>query len=316
MSSVRLTLFTAPKPMSDPHIATIQRNAFASWKELGEAVQVVVVGKEEGLLAACNEFGFTYLPDVERNRQGTPLISSIFGLARGVNQSPLLTYVNADIILFPGFLEQIERVARQFGKFLIVGQRYDLDLSEVLAFEPGWSETLLARARQEGKLHGRTGSDYFAFPRTCFDQIPEFSVGRAGWDNWMIYRARKMRWPVVDASATIPIIHQNHDYSHLPGGQAHYRLPESGENVQLAGGRRTIFELDDATHVLNSAGIAAFPDSFKKFMRNVELTPLLKFHSYGMTQALFTLFHPIRAAKERKREREEQAARRASGRRN
>ena len=30
--------------------------------------------------------------------------------------------------------------------------------------------------------------------------------------------------PVIDASATIPVIHQDHDYSHLPNGQPHYRL--------------------------------------------------------------------------------------------
>ena len=314
MSSVRLTLFTAPKPMTNPHVAVIQHNAFASWQQLGEAVQVVVVGMEEGLLAACNEFGFTYLPEVERNHQGTPLVSSIFSTARGVNQSPLLAYVNADIILLPGFVEEIERVAHRFGKFLVVGQRYDLDIDEVLEFEAGWQDALLEKARSEGKLHARTGSDYFAFPRTCFDQIPEFSIGRAGWDNWMIYRARKMRWPVVDASASIPIVHQNHDYSHLPGGQAHYRLPESNENLRLAGGRRTIFELDDATHVLTPEGVGAFPSSFKKALRNLEVAPLLKLHAYGMTQALFTLFHPIRAAKERKRERAEREARRASGR--
>ena len=33
------------------------------------------------------------------------------------------------------------------------------------------------------------------------------------------------------------IIHQNHDYSHLPGGQPHYNHPETDENIRLAGGR-------------------------------------------------------------------------------
>ncbi len=31
-----LTLFTAPKPFTNPHIALIQRNAFRSWQALGE----------------------------------------------------------------------------------------------------------------------------------------------------------------------------------------------------------------------------------------------------------------------------------------
>ena len=55
-----LTLFSAPKPMTNPHIATIQRNAFASWKALGDEVEVALIGTEDGLAEAAREFGFKY----------------------------------------------------------------------------------------------------------------------------------------------------------------------------------------------------------------------------------------------------------------
>ena len=111
----------------------------------------------------------------------------------------------------------------------------------------------------------------------------------------MIYHARAQGWSVVDASADLQIIHQDHDYSHLPDGQRHYRLPETGENVQLAGGWRTIFVLDDASHQLRDGKINAFPLSWKKFWREVQHFPLLKWHNYALTQIFFTLFHPKRA---------------------
>ncbi len=66
----------------------------------------------------------------------------------------------------------------------------------------------------------------------------------------MIYQGRRQGWKVIDASGSITVIHQDHDYSHLPEGKPHYRLPESGENVRLAGGKRTIFHLEDCDYRL------------------------------------------------------------------
>ncbi|HOG58530.1 MAG TPA: hypothetical protein PLJ87_03515 [Anaerolineaceae bacterium] len=290
-----ITLFSAPKPFTNPHIALIQRNALASWQALGSDAAVALVGDEPGIAEAAAEFGFTHLPQVAVNALGTPLISSIFALGRSLNESPYLAYVNADILLFPDFVDCTRRVGAVLERFLLVGRRWDLDVEDLLRFDPEGQAALLQKLQAEGRLHARTGSDYFIFPRACFQDIPDFTVGRAGWDNWMIYQARAQGWPAVDASADLRIIHQNHDYSHLPNGQQHYRLPETGENVHLAGGWRTIFVLDDASHQLLDGKIAAFPSGWNKFWREVQHFPLLKWHNYALTQILFTLFHPKRA---------------------
>ena len=51
-----LTLFSAPKPFTDPHIALIQRNAIRSWTLLPD-VEVILLGEETGLAeAARNDF--------------------------------------------------------------------------------------------------------------------------------------------------------------------------------------------------------------------------------------------------------------------
>ena len=287
-----ITLFTAPKPFTNPHIAIIQRNALRSWQALGSEVEVVLIGQEEGLPEAAAEYGFAHLPEVARNTLGTPLVSAIFELGRNYSNSPLLAYVNADIILFPEFLQAARAVSAARERFLIVGQRWDLEVTQELSFAPGWEAALRERLQREGKRHLRAGSDYFIFPRSCFEHIPDFSIGRAGWDNWMIYEARRQGWPVVDATPDVDIIHQNHDYSHLPNGQPHYRLPETGENIRLAGGRRTIFLLDDASHRLVDGKLKKMPFTWKRFWREFQNAPLLKFGNYALTQKLFQLFHP------------------------
>ena len=108
-----LTIFTAPKPFTDPHIDTIQRNAIRSWLHLGEDVEVLLVGEEQGLAEVAVEYGVQHLPEVERNAWHTPLVSSIFSLAREHSDAPLLAYVNADILLLPDFVSVARQVAGQ-----------------------------------------------------------------------------------------------------------------------------------------------------------------------------------------------------------
>ena len=287
-----LTLFTAPKAFTDPHTSLIQHNALRSWQVLGDSVSVVVVGDEEGIGEAAKTYGFSHRPDVRLNKLGTPLISSIFELGRQQNDSPFLGYVNADIILYPEILDVIRTVASQAEQFLLIGQRWDLEVQQPLTFEGDWVPTLKSTMHKDGKLHTRTGSDYFIFPRSCFQEIPDFSVGRAGWDNWMIYQARRQGWLAVDCSAELDIIHQDHDYRHLPEGKPHYRLPETGENIRLAGGRRTIFVLDDASHRLVNCKLKKMPLNWTRFWREFQNKPLLKDGNYALTQKRFQLLNP------------------------
>ncbi len=290
-----LTLFTAPKPFTDPHIRTIQRNAIQSWLALGAEVSVILVGQEEGMAETAAEFGVTHLPEVRRNASHTPLVSSIFEVARQATASPLLAYINADILVLPDFLEGARLAAQLAQHYLLVGQRWDLDVRTPLDFSPRWSERLQNDLRARGRLHSRGGSDYFIFPRTCFTDIPDFAIGRAGWDNWMIYETRRRGWACIDATPTIQIIHQDHDYGHLPQGQAHYRLPETFENVRMAGGRRAIFTLIDTDYRLANNRLLPAERSWAKFWRDVETFPLIRLHSYFLAQLTYAAFHPVRA---------------------
>jgi len=176
-----------------------------------------------------------------------------------------------------------------------VGQRWDLDVRSPLEFNPGWDALLLQDVKSRGRLHPPGGSDYFIYPRDCFTQIPDFAIGRAGWDNWMFFHARRQGWPVIDASPAITIIHQDHDYSHLPGGQPHYRMPESLENTRLAGGRRAIFTLLDADYTLVSGHVQPLPLRGKRFWRSFETYPLVRWNSYPLAEITFALCHPSRA---------------------
>jgi hypothetical protein len=247
----RLTLFTAPKPFRG-HIGVIQTNAIRSWQQLGDGVNILLVGKELGLEEAAAGLGVGHQDSVARSASGAPMLRSALEITKRVTQSPYLCYVNADIVLLDDFLPAVERIFHRFDRFLIVGRRWDLDLGHPLTFEPGWQDRVRAELARSGVLHRPVGSDYFVFPADQYDDLPDFTLGRSGWDNWMIFDGRRRRFPVLDASRAITVVHQNHDYAHLADGRPHHRHPESLRNLDLAGGREVIFRLEDADWELDA----------------------------------------------------------------
>jgi hypothetical protein len=267
-----LTIFTVPKPF-DGHIGIIQRNAIQSWRCLRPACEVILCGDEPGTAETAAALGTDRIPAVDRNEFGTPLLSSVFAAAEARAQRDLLCYVNADILLLSDFAEAAGRVAATKRAFLMVGQRWDLDVTEPLAFgDPSWERELRTRVERTGLLHPPSGSDYFVYPRGALGALPPFAVGRPGWDNWMIYHARGRKMPVVDATEATLVIHQNHAYGHVKQGTgAAWEGPEADRNLELIGGKERIFTLADATHHVTRAGLrrALTPAHLKRRLRTL-----------------------------------------------
>ena len=266
-----LTLFSSPKPFTDPHINILQRNAIESWMHLKD-VKVILLGDEKGEAEVARDLGVQHLPNVDMNEKGTPLISSMLELAREHSDSPLLGIVNADIILNDDITEASRICERSAEKFVLLGQRWDLDITHPMEFGADWQSHLKEKVRQEGELHRPAGSDYFIFPRTCYTDIPDFAIGRAGWDNWFIYKARASKWDVIDATQDVMIVHQNHDYRHLADGEIHYSAPETKKNVAMAGGvAETRYTIVDSNFQLRDGKILRPRPTSGRFWRGIEL---------------------------------------------
>jgi hypothetical protein len=267
-----ITLFSAPKPFTNPHIAMIQRNAIRSWVLLPD-VEVILLGEEAGLSEVAKELHVKHIPNVERNESGVPLISSMFRLARENSNGDLLCIINADMVLMSDFVEAAKKAVQLKNKFVLLSQRWDYDIEAPISFDSGWESGLRDSVRKQNQLHRPAGSDFFLFPKSCYQDIPDFTIGRAGWDNWMIYKARREGWPVIDCTPSVMIVHQNHDYSHLPGGKSHYEHPDTNENIRLAGGQANIrYTILDSTHLLTVGGKLARPKlTSPRFSRKIEL---------------------------------------------
>jgi len=267
----KITIFTAPKPFTDPHVNVIQRNAIRSWLELGDDVDVLLLGDEDGMEEFAAELGVRQIKDIECSELGTPLVSSLFGTARENSTTDLLAYVNADIILLPDFVSSAVLMQQKSDKFLLVGQRWDLEITDEINFTSGWRDELKDKMKNSGNIHPPTGSDYFTYTRNVYKNTPEFTIGRAGWDNWFIYHAVTQPWIAADATESITVIHQNHDYSHLPDSKPHYTQPETFENIKIAGGRKNMYFLYDVNHVLVDGSINRKKLDLYRLIRKLEV---------------------------------------------
>jgi hypothetical protein len=250
-----MTIFTVPKPF-EGHIGVIQRNAVRSWLALRPECEILLFGDEPGTADCAEDLAVTHIAGIACTAYGTPMLDDAFRQTEVAGRFPLLCYVNADIILPPSFTSCTGRI--MLPSFLMVGRRVDLDVTTEMDFaDPACRRVLEEEVREHGVLHRPWGSDYFVFPKGALGALPPFAVGRPDWDNWMIFRARQLRRPVVDASECVLAVHQNHSYEHVPGGTGDlWEGPEADMNRDLAGESAGHFTLDNANWLLKADGLA------------------------------------------------------------
>jgi len=260
-----LTIFTTAKPFKG-HTGTIQRNALKSWTLLQPACQILLIGNDDGSSEVAREYQLTHIPVVERTDYGLPRIDALFALAEEHAKHTYLCYANADIILMQDFIESIKRVVAYRKRFLAVGKRWNLDVDAALKFaDPQWGAELRGLVQQHGHLFAHDALDYFVFPRGLYRKIPPMGVGREGWDNWMIYEARRHLAPVIDITPSTTVVHQNHDYGKFKDAMERFNSVESQRNQEFVG--KGFFDLRDATHELLPERLhSTWPSNFRWHM--------------------------------------------------
>jgi hypothetical protein len=252
-----LTFFTTAKPFHG-HAGIIQRNALESWTLLHPDVEVILFGDDDGAAEAWRDLKIRHEPHVERSEHGSKRLDYMFSTARAIARHQILCYINCDILLMQDFRRALERVRAAHSQFLMVGRRWDTDLSEPHDFtRANWQVRLQATALLQGRQRTPEWIDYFAFTRGLYgSSVPPFVVGRVHWDNWLVWKALDSQHPVVDVSPVVMAVHQNHDYTCHPQGKLGvWQDEEAGRNHQLAGGWRHLRTIADATQALFAASL-------------------------------------------------------------
>ena len=208
-----ITIFCTPKNF-EGIFDIIQKNAIRSWRYLSEDLEIIIFGNSKGSQEISNEIKGVYHPDVKTSKNGVPLLSSMFQKANEIASFDVLLFINSDIILPMNFVEVFKKANQTKSKFLFVGHRWDLKVNNFITFD---DPVKVAKFWKLSKTRSRKDSpaaiDYFLFRKNSLKSIPEFVIGRPGYDNWLIWYARRNFIPVIDISKEMEVIHQTHHFN-------------------------------------------------------------------------------------------------------
>ena len=212
-----------------------------------------------GMAEVASELRIQHLTGIETNEMGTPLVSDLFARAAGAASGDTLCYVNADIILTSEFCDSLADVVALGGQFLVIGRRWDLDVTEPLDFaSTDWEQQLREQVKLRARLHSYTGIDYFIYTKGLFGDIPPFAVGRTAWDNWLVAAGLERADHVIDATQRVLAVHQNHHYGASRGRRHVWGGDEAAVNRTLAAGR--FATIANARHVLMGSAVRRTAD--------------------------------------------------------
>jgi hypothetical protein len=159
---------------------------------------------------------------------------------------------------------------------------------------PQWADQIRDRALAANQRRDEWWSDYFLFSRDLYyKKIPDFVIGRIGWDSWLTWWPKHSGAALVDASEVVCAIHQNHDYGYHPQGKQGVWSDElSRQNFKLAGGYWHMRSIESAAYRLTADKLSRNPfhylvhgrfilerhtEGFRAFVRNNVWHPFLDF---------------------------------------
>lgn len=263
-----VTIFSCPKSFEGKN-SVVQKNAIKSWIMSCPRAEILLISEDKGVFEAAKELNVKHIPGIKKNEFGKPLLDSFFSLAKENAKNDILIYLSSDIILLSDFNEALKNI--NFPVYLMAGRRWDLDLNEEVNFNKNdWKEYLKEKVIRAGKLHGHCATDYIIFTKSFNHNMPPFAIGVAGWDNWLIFKAKSLKAPIIDSTLAIDIIHQNHDYNYSSFGKigklgGRIEGSQLKKNIALAGNSLDVMTLIDADFILDKTATLKKPP----FPRNV-----------------------------------------------
>lgn len=270
-----ITIFSSPRPFTDPHISTIQRNGIGSWLQLRPRPQVLLVGDDEGVGDVARELNVTHIAEVATTEYGMPLRDSMHTLAHRYAHHDTVCHINADIIVLANLYECIRRIP--FKWYVATGRRFDLEIGWPISFESDrWRDDLEALRMRSGVLHGPSAVDYVVYQKGIDPPIlPPFPVHLPGWDGWFLFQCKRRRIPIVNMDTAVTVIHQNHESAE--SAHAKFRIWQhdaaAREVLRRAGGFSDRATLREADYVFREGDVQRPKGIYATLSRLVRFRP-------------------------------------------
>ncbi|MBA65882.1 MAG: hypothetical protein CMG55_08795 [Candidatus Marinimicrobia bacterium] len=267
-----ITIFCTPKNF-EGIFDVIQKNAIRSWRKVSSEIEIIIFGDSFGAKEIASEVNGIYYPKIKCSKNGVPFLSDLFDKANKISVNDTLMFINADIIIPKNIFDPIKIIRNQFQNFLSVGSRWDLDVDQSINFEKEDIVKLFwEKANNYSVRSSPAAIDYFIFNKNSIKKIPDFVIGRPGYDNWLLWYARRNLIPLIDLSNEIRVIHQNHHFNfHNIKQDPKIYYEEDGLNNRKIHGNKVLNLLDANYELIN--GMINKKKSKEWFDRNLRSLP-------------------------------------------
>ena len=205
-----LTMFTTFKN-SQPK-THIYKNTIRNWERLKPWVQPVLyyLPGEDSLLDFAKAHGWDVMEVPKLSKAKVPVLRHMFLKAREKYTTPFYCYTNGDILFDDGLiktLKVLKPVTSKMKQVLIVGRRTNYKVSPGQVID---SFDDIKASSKKGQLFGTNAQDYFISTSRGYpwETIPDFVVGRVGYDNWLVVTAIVKKMVVIDTTKTVIALHQ------------------------------------------------------------------------------------------------------------
>jgi len=268
----KITFVAVPKSFEN-EFENIQFNAINSWLNLS-------VEKEIFLLcdSKFNEYikseKIKYIKELKYTKFGKPSLKSVFDISKKYIQTDFVVYINSDIILLDDFSETIKNIIKKINKnFLLIGKRVNIDFNDKIDFYNihWWDD--INNLKKNGITDTELSLDYFIFHKSFLGgNIPDLSIGGMYWDNWLVSKGFKDKCIIIDTSATLSAIHQNHGYANNMTIRDILNTDMANENFNLMGGNLNKKHLGHVKIFFNWTGF------YDKFGNCLDLEKVFSIH--------------------------------------
>ena len=151
------------------------------------------------------------------------------------------------------------------------------------------NELFWNKFKNEGEMHAPSGIDYFVFNKDLWKSLPDFIIGRPGYDNWLIWKARRTFVPIIDATNSIQVIHQNHHYNFHNKNLDMNKYPKLEWDINKKLTQNKTLNILDSTYELSNEKIVKKDDN-DSIIRDLHRLPYI-FPEFAFPIKIFRRFY-------------------------
>ena len=232
----------------------------------------------------ARKHGWIVLPVPKKSAAKVPILRHMFLAVQEKYNSSYYGYANGDMMFDKRLVDTLTEILPAVNKMkqvLIVGRRTNVKL---LAKQEIRTLREVAELGSHGKLFGTNAEDYFITKAHGYpwQSIPDFVIGRVGYDNWLVVTALVKKIFTIDMTKTVMAVHQTDTdgnfagHSKKPSGDTYINYALAGKRFDYSLGHVTCGQFYTDYQKGKPALLERDKNRCEKIFRHLRLNPYVK----------------------------------------